>query len=65
MIDGHIGPATIAALKTALMIRPVAGEPVILRALEGLQTADYIRQVEQSPAKSAFLYGWLLKRVVQ
>lgn len=63
-VDGDIGPATISALRAFLNKRGADGEAVILRALNGLQTARYIELAEKREKDETFLFGWLLNRVV-
>ena len=62
-VDGTVGPATLAALEAFLKIRGSGGEAVLLKALEALQGARYLRLAEQRPANEAFLYGWLANRL--
>jgi len=61
--DGHIGPATLAALDGFFAKRSKNGETVLLRALEALQGERYLRLAERRPANEAFLYGWLANRI--
>ena len=62
--DGRIGPHTLAALDSFLETRGKrAGETVLLRALEALQGARYLRLAERRPANEAFIYGWLANRI--
>jgi lysozyme family protein len=62
--DGHIGPATIAALDAFLTLRGRdSGETVLLKALEALQGERYLRLAEKRPANESFLYGWLANRI--
>lgn len=63
VVDGRIGPATIAALEKYLKRRGWEGETVLLRCLNGLQLAEYARQCEVNPAKEAFFFGWVRERV--
>lgn len=62
-VDGHCGPITLQALRDFIRARGSAGEVVLEKSLEGLQVADYLRQVEASFSKSSSYYGWLAKRV--
>jgi lysozyme family protein len=62
-VDGHIGPATLAALDGFLRRRGPAGEAVLLKAIEALQGERYLRLAERRPANEAFLYGWLANRI--
>ncbi len=61
--DGQIGPRTIGALQQFLAKRADDGEAVLLKAVEALQGARYIKLAEQRPANEAFLYGWLAHRI--
>lgn len=62
--DGRIGAQTLAALDAFLAFRgKMAGETVLLRALEALQGERYVRLAERRPANEAFLYGWLANRI--
>ncbi|GAA0466556.1 putative peptidoglycan-binding domain-containing protein [Parasphingorhabdus litoris] len=61
--DGKIGPRTINALERFLAKRGSGGETVLLKAVEALQGARYIKLAEQRPANEAFLYGWLANRI--
>lgn len=62
-VDGKIGPATIAALRSFLNRRGVAGETVILRALNCLQGVRYLDITEKRQQNEDFYFGWLLNRV--
>lgn len=62
-VDGRLGPRTLAALREYLRWRGADGELVLLRLLNGLQAADYLRQTVANPAKEDFLFGWILHRV--
>lgn len=63
VIDGRIGPATIAALRGFLAVRGGTGEAVLLKAIEALQGERYLHLAESRPANEAFLYGWLANRL--
>lgn len=63
VLDGRIGPATLAALDGFLARRGPAGETVLLRAIEALQGERYVALAERRPADEAFLYGWLANRI--
>ena len=64
VVDGHLGPVTVQALRDYITRRKAEGEIVLLRCLNGLQLAEYIRQVEATPTKERFRYGWVRGRVV-
>lgn len=63
LIDRRIGPATLGALTAFFRIRGDNGESVLLKAMEALQGARYLRLAEERPANEAFLYGWLANRI--
>ena len=62
-VDGVIGVRTSEALRQFLDRRGQQGETVLLKAIEALQGALYLRLAEQRPANEAFLYGWLANRL--
>jgi lysozyme family protein len=63
VVDGQIGPATIAALRSLIAKRGYEGEAVIARTLNCLQGARYLEITEKRPANEAFFFGWMQKRV--
>lgn len=62
--DGRIGPATLSALGSYFRARRSRGEVVLMRALNGLQTARYIEIAEARPPNEDFVFGWLDQRVL-
>lgn len=64
VVDGAVGPRTIAALRAYLVRRGADGERVLLRALNCLQGAHYIELSAVDPRQEAFTFGWFLHRVV-
>lgn len=62
-VDRRIGPATLLALHAFFRKRGKAGEDVLLKAVEALQGAHYVRLAETRPSQEAFLYGWLANRI--
>jgi lysozyme family protein len=63
VVDRRIGPATLLALNRLLHKRGPSGETVLLKAVEALQGAHYVRLAESRPSQEAFLYGWLANRI--
>ncbi len=63
IVDGRIGPRTLAALDGFLRVRERTGEGVLLKAVEALQGERYLQLAERRPANEAFLYGWLANRI--
>lgn len=63
-IDYSIGPATIKALRAFIAKRRGAGEIVMLRTLNCLQGARYVKLSQERPKDEDFVYGWMLNRVV-
>ncbi len=62
-VDRRIGIATLAALKSFLTKRGVEAESVLIRAIDALQGAHYVRLAETRPSQEAFLYGWIANRI--
>lgn len=63
LVDGDIGPMSVAALREFMRRRRAEGATVLLRALNALQGAFYIGLAEQRQKDETFVYGWLLNRV--
>jgi len=63
VVDGKIGPATLAGLRLVLAARGKEGEKVIARALNCLQGARYLEITEKRAQNEEFFYGWMLNRV--
>lgn len=63
--DGVVGRGTVRALEKFLEYRAKDGAAVMLAALNGLQTARYLELSRKYPKNERFVYGWILKRVVQ
>lgn len=64
LIDGVIGPATLAALRAFTVKRKGEGLTVLLRALNSQQGARALNLAANDPRQEVFVYGWFLKRVV-
>ena len=63
-VDGTIGNATIGALDALRAKRGGnSAEAVLIKAVEALQGAHYVRLAELRPSQEAFLYGWLSSRI--
>lgn len=60
VVDGAIGPGTLAAVRSYALVRSVA---VLVKALNCLQGAYYIELAERREKDEAFVYGWLRMRV--
>ncbi|WBO23313.1 glycoside hydrolase family 108 protein [Sphingomonas abietis] len=60
---GVIDAAALTALKAFLRVRGVAGETILVKALDALQGERYVALAEARPADEAFLYGWLANRI--
>lgn len=65
VLDGSIGPATLAALDAFRRARGPAGETALVGGLDAQQGERYIAIVEASPSQRAFLFGWLTHRLGQ
>lgn len=62
-VDRRIGPATLGAIKGFISKRGSNSEIILLKAVEALQGAHYLRLAETRPSQEAFLYGWLSNRI--
>lgn len=62
-VDRRVGPATLRALTVFCRRRGLGAETVLLKAIEALQGAHYVRLAETRPSQEAFLYGWLANRI--
>jgi lysozyme family protein len=63
IVDRQIGPATLNALRQFLAIRGRDAASVLIKAIDALQGAHYLRLAESRPSQEAFLYGWLANRI--
>lgn len=67
--DGDIGPATVKAFEAYLAARPnfSAGDKIVvmLRMLDGLQTARYIDIARNREKNEDFMFGWIRTRIGQ
>lgn len=63
-VDGLIGRKTLYALERYLARRGAEGETVMMRSLNSLQGAFYFGLALSRPKDEAFVYGWMLNRVV-
>lgn len=61
VVDGSIGPGTLAALKGFVTKRGAEGERRLLALLNALQGERYLSLCEGRSANEAFLYGWLAR----
>lgn len=64
LVDGLIGPGTIAALRGYLKHRHTQGELVLLRAMNALQGARYVELSEAREKDEEFVFGWILNRIL-
>jgi len=62
-VDRTIGPATLRALRAFLRVRGPRAETILIKAVDALQGAHYVRLAEVRPSQEAFLYGWLANRI--
>lgn len=63
-VDGIIGRATAAALKTYIGARGASGLKVMLYALNAQQGIRYFEIEENNQSQAIFEYGWWLQRVI-
>jgi lysozyme family protein len=64
VVDGLIGPVSVASLRVYMGLRGKDGERVLLRALNGLQLVRYLEIAERDQAQERFVFGWIRNRVV-
>ncbi len=62
-VDGNVGPATAAALRSYIAKRGAEGVTVLLKGLNVLQGARYVEIAERNEEQETFVYGWLRERV--
>lgn len=63
-VDGFVGDKTLNALRFFIKKRGAKGELVLLRALNCLQGAHYIKLSQSRKKDEDFVFGWLLNRIV-
>ncbi len=61
--DRQIGSTTLSALKVFQAKRGKEAEDVLVKAVDALQGAHYVRIAEANPSQEAFVYGWLHNRI--
>lgn len=62
-VDHDVGPATLRALSDYLAYRGNKGETVLLRMLNSLQGAFYVKLSERREKDETFIFGWFDHRV--
>ena len=62
VIDGLVGPKTLAAFKAVRESHYLA-DTVMLKVLNGLQLSRYMELVTSNPALAKYFIGWVDKRV--
>ena len=62
-LTSTVGPKTLESLRVFLNRRAPDGETVLLRALNALQGAKYIKLAEVRQKDEKFAFGWFLRRV--
>jgi len=63
IVDRSVGRLTLLALRAYLQHRGGLGEQVLLRMLNGLQSARYIELAERDASQEAFEFGWQDHRI--
>lgn len=59
-VDGGMGPNTLSALRDYLQTRE---EGVLVKMLDCLQGAKYVRLAEERKKDERFIYGWFKNRI--
>lgn len=62
-VDGDIGPASLNAFRAFKKRRGATATVIMLRALDALQGAHYMRLARDNSKFESFLNGWLLHRI--
>ncbi|MBZ6379088.1 hypothetical protein B5C34_09525 [Pacificimonas flava] len=62
-VDGDLGPATLRALGALKRKRGERGRAVLMKMLECLQGARYVRIAEGRPQNEDFVFGWFENRI--
>lgn len=62
-VDGAVGPNTINAFRAFKRRRGASATLIMLRALDALQGAHYMRLARDDSKFESFLNGWLLHRI--
>ncbi len=63
IVDGDVGPGTLNAYAAFKRRRGAAATLTMLRALDALQGAHYMRLARDNSKFESFLNGWLLHRI--
>ena len=63
-VDSSIGPATLRAFDKFIGFRGPDGELVLVRMLNSLQGAFYVKLALDREKDEKFIFGWFLNRVV-
>lgn len=62
-VDGDLGPGTLRALRMLIDRRGAKGHDVLLKALNSLQGAFYIKLAERREKDERFVFGWFDHRI--
>lgn len=62
IVDGNVGPKTIANFASYMVYRKNDKDDVFLKAMDSLQGAFYIELAEMRVKDEEFIYGWLANR---
>lgn len=63
LVDGDVGPATLAACEALRARRGLDGDSVMWKMLDSLQGAFYIDLAERRSKDERFIFGWFANRV--
>ncbi len=64
IMDGHIGPMTLQALRLFVAQRGEAGRAVLLFMVRAQQSVRYIEIAEAKPSQERFEFGWQRARAL-
>lgn len=63
VIDGFVGPITVARFRSYMGRRGREGAEVLVKAMNASQGTRYLEIAEMNPSQEAFLYGWVRTRL--
>lgn len=63
LVDGVVGPKSVEAFQRFYVKRGMNGIKVMVKLLNGLQSARYVDICERDRTQESFLFGWINNRV--
>lgn len=63
LVDGQLGPRSIATLQSCLRSRGYVAEGTILKGIVCLRGARYLELAETRESQEEFVFGWIANRI--